>query len=99
MKSVKLQLKNDELVFHRQSIFQEGDELVVFSLKEFLKFQLNLKKCMENALKVSNDSVNNRSKNSPSTDALRIYNWIKIMESEIEKMDKTDIQKNLLSFK
>ncbi|MDP3034991.1 MAG: hypothetical protein Q8M97_07785 [Methanobacteriaceae archaeon] len=54
---------------------------------------------MENALKVSHDSVNNRSKNSPSTDALRIYNWIKIMESEIEKMDKTDIQKNLLSFK
>lgn len=99
MRSVKLQLKNDELVFHRQSIFQEGDELVVFSLKEFLKFQLELKKCMENALKVSHDSVNNRSKNSPSTDALRIYNWIKIMESEIEKMDKTDIQKNLLSFK
>ncbi len=99
MKSVKLQLKDDELVFHQQSIFQEGDELVVFSLKEFLKFQLELKKCLENALKVSKDSVNNKSKNSPSTDALRIYNWIKIMESEIEKMDKTDIQKNLLSFK
>lgn len=99
MKSVKLKLKNDDLFFHRQSIFEEGDKLVVFSLKEFLKFQLELKKCMENALKVSYDSINNRTKNSPSTDALRIYNWIKIMESEIEKMDKTDIQKNLLSFK
>jgi hypothetical protein len=99
MKSVKLKLKNDELVFHQQSIFQEGDEMVVFSEKEFLKFQLDMKNCIENALKVSNDSINNKSKNSPSTDALRIYNWIKLMENEIRKMDKTDIQKNLSSFK
>lgn len=99
MKSVKLKLKNDELVFHQQSIFQEGDELVVFSEKEFLKFQWSMKKYIENAIKLSKNSISNRSKNSHSTDALRIYNWIKVMENKMEKMDKTDIQKNLLPFK
>ncbi len=99
MKSVKIKLKKDEMVFHQQSVFQEGDEMVIFSLDEFLKFQLELKKCLEHVLTIAEDCSSQKSKNVPSTDALRMLNWIKKMEEEINKMDKTDIQKNLWSFK
>lgn len=99
MKSVKIKLVEDEIVFHQQSVFQEGDEMVVFSLKEFLKFQLEIKKCLEHTLSIAKDCSNQKSKNVPSTDALRMLNWINKIEAEINKMDKTDIQKNLCSFK
>lgn len=87
------------MVFHQQSVFQEGDEMVIFSLEEFLKFQLEIKKCLERTLSIAEDCSSQKSKNVPSTDALCILNWIKKMEEELNKMDKTDIQKNLWSFK
>ena len=96
---MKIQLKENEMVFHQQGVFQEGDEMVIFSLEEFLKFQLELKKCLEHVLNIAEDCSSQKSKNVPSTDALRIYNWIIKMEEKINKMDKTDIQKNLWSFK
>lgn len=98
MKFVKLKLKENEEVFQRQSLFNEGDELVVFSLEEFLKFKSDLEECLKTALDISKKSLNNKSNNSPSTDALRVNNWIKILEAKVDRLDKTDIQKNLLTF-
>ena len=86
------------MVFHQQSVFQEGEEMVIFSLGEFLKFQLEIKKCLEHTLSIAEDCSSRKSKNVPSTDALRMLNWIKKIEAELNKMDKTDIQKNLWSF-
>lgn len=99
MKKVKIKLEEGEISFHKQSVFENGDELVVFSVEEFVKFYQELKECLDNALSIADDSLKQKSGNVPSTDALRIYNWIKKMEDNLETLDKTDIQKNLCSFK
>lgn len=99
MKSVKLEMSDDELLFFRQGVFQADDELVVFSLEEFLKFKRRLKKYLREANQIVDENRNNQSKHGPTVDAQRILNWIKKAEEEIEKLNQTDIQKDLFSYK
>lgn len=99
MKSLKLEISDDELLFFKYGIFKAEDELLVFSLEEFLKFKRSLKKYLKETNKIIEDSKNNQSQHGPSVDAQRILNWIKKAEEEIEKLNKTDIQKDLFSYK
>lgn len=97
MKSVKLEMYDDELLFFRQGVFRADDEIVVFSLEEFLKFRRALKKYLREANQIVEDSKNGKSSHGATVDAQRILNWVKKAEEEIEKLDKTDVQKDLFS--
>lgn len=97
MKSVKLEMSDDELLFFRQGVFKADDEIVVFSLEDFLKFRMALKKYLREANQIVDDSKNRKSQHGASVDAQRILNWIKMAEEEIEKLNKTDVQKDLFS--
>jgi hypothetical protein len=97
MKSVKLEMSEDELLFFRQGVFKADDEIVVFSLEEFLKFRRALKKYLREANQIVEYSRNNKSSHGATVDAQRILNWVKKAEEEIKKLDKTDVQKDLFS--
>lgn len=99
MKFVHLEISTDESIFYRQGVFKGEDDLLIFSLDDFLKFRNELNEYINEAMGIVNDSKNNRSRHGPAMDSQRILNWIKKMEMEIEKLDQTDIQKNLISYK
>jgi ketopantoate hydroxymethyltransferase len=99
MKLVKIKISHDEAVFYRQGVFTGCDDLVIFPMEDFLSFHNNLKDCLNNAMNIVEDSRNHQSKHGAINDAQRIINWLKLVDQEIEKLNKTDVQKNLLSYK
>lgn len=44
-------MSDDELLFFSQGVFKANDELIVFSLEEFLKFRQDLKKYLDDEIK------------------------------------------------
>ncbi|MCK9150602.1 hypothetical protein [Methanobacterium alcaliphilum] len=99
MKFICLTMSYDEAIFYRQGVFTGEDDLLIFSLDDFLKFREYMKEYLGETLKIVDVSKNNSSRHGPGVDAQRIINWIKKMEIEIEKLNQTDIQKNLSSYK
>jgi hypothetical protein len=99
LKSLRLKISDDETVFYRQGIFKGDDDLLIFSLDDFLKFKEELNNYLTEIMEIVEDSRNKRSKHGPTVDAQRILNWIKKMEAEIEQLDQTDVQKNLNAYK
>lgn len=99
MKSLKLEIVDDDLLFFKHGVFKVDDELVVFSLDEYSKFKKVMMKYLMEANQIVEESRNNKSQHGPTVDAQRILNWIRKTEEEIEKLNQTDIQKDLLSYK
>ncbi|QUH24206.1 hypothetical protein HYG87_10780 [Methanobacterium alkalithermotolerans] len=95
-KSLKLKKPEDEVILYRHGVFSHDEELVVFSLKDFLIFQEDVKKSLDHALEIVNDSRNNMSTHGPRVDAQRTLNWIKKTQENLQKIKKDDGQKRLI---
>lgn len=99
MKSIRIKMSRDEAVFFRQGVFSGEEELLIFSLDDFLEFKMEMDKFLKEALQIVKNSQNKKSRHGPAVDAQRILNWIKKVESELEALDQTDVQKNLNYYK
>ncbi|MDP1551483.1 MAG: hypothetical protein Q8M06_00520 [Methanobacteriaceae archaeon] len=98
MKSIRMKMADDELIFFGQGVFKGDEDLIVFSLEEFLIFRRQLKRALREANWIVENSRNNKSGHGPTVDAQRILNFINKMEDEIERLYETDVQKNLKSY-
>ncbi|GAB6056853.1 hypothetical protein JCM15415_21810 [Methanobacterium movens] len=96
MKSIKIKNPEDEVILYSHGVFNHDEELVVFSLKDFLIFQGDVKKSLEAAMEIVNDSRNNNSTHGPRVDAQRTLNWIKKTQGNLKKIKKDDGQKFLI---
>ena len=96
MKSLKIKKPEDEVILYGHGVFDHDEELVVFSLKDFLIFQGDVQKSLEAALEIVHDSRNNNSTHGPRVDAQRTLNWIKKSQENLRKIKKDDGQKRLI---
>ncbi|GAB6056597.1 hypothetical protein JCM15415_19130 [Methanobacterium movens] len=96
MKSLKMKKPEDEVILYHHGVFRPHEELVVFSLKDFLIFQGDVQKSLEAAREIVHDSRNNNSVHGPRVDAQRTLNWIKKTEENLQKIKKDDGQKQLI---
>ncbi|MBU4608519.1 MAG: hypothetical protein KKA38_08470 [Euryarchaeota archaeon] len=96
MKSLKMKKPEDEVILYSHGVFNLDEELLVFSLKDFLIFQGDVQESLDHALEIVNDSRNNNSSHGPRVDAQRTLNWIKKTEENLQKIKKDDGQKRLI---
>ncbi len=96
MKSLKMKKPDDELMLYHHGVFPADEEILVFSLKDFLIFQGDVQKSLEAALEIVEDSRNNNSTHGPRVDAQRTLNWIKKTQENLQKIKKDDGQKFLI---
>ncbi|MBU4535254.1 MAG: hypothetical protein KKF16_05425 [Euryarchaeota archaeon] len=96
MKSIKIKNPEDEVILYSHGVFRADEELVVFSLKDFLIFQEDVKKSLEATREIIQDSRNNNSTHGPRVDAQRTLNWIKMTQENLQKIKKDDGQKRLI---
>ena len=96
MKSLKIKKPEDEVILYNHGVFRPHEELVVFSLKDFLIFQEDVQKSLDHALEIVYDSRNNMSTHGPRVDAQRTLNWIKKTEGNLQKIKRDDGQNRLI---
>ncbi len=98
MKTLIRKIPPNEAMLYGQGVFTEKEELILLSLTEFSKWQVNLKYSLNEALEIVEESAQNKSKHGPQVDARRILNWIRKTRASLEIMENRKQEKKISYF-
>lgn len=98
MKTVIRKAPPDEETLYSQGIFTKEEELILFSVSEFSKWQEDFKNCLKEALEIVEESEKNKSRHGPRVDTQRIVNWIRKSRASLAIMENRKQEKKISSF-